>query len=132
MSASRYFDQLAITLSAVCIVHCLGVPLLVAFLPLAAAAFGGDGHFHELMLWLVLPTSVLGFGFGYRIHRRIGIVVLGAVGVSVIAVAALWGHAAWATPIETLVSVLGSFALALAHWWNFRDVRRLHRHAQTD
>lgn len=128
MIASKYFDQIAITLSAVCIVHCLAVPLVVAVLPIAAVSFGDEAHFHGLMLWLVVPTSVLGFGLGYRIHGRAGLVALGALGVAVIGGASIWGHAVWPEWLEITISVLGSLTLGYAHWQNFRDVRRLHRH----
>ncbi|HEY7673343.1 MAG TPA: MerC domain-containing protein [Gammaproteobacteria bacterium] len=129
MIFSRHlFDQIAIALSGVCLVHCLAVPLLVAFLPLAAISFGSETHFHSLMLWFVVPTSIVGLGLGLHAHRHIWIVLLGALGVSVLAAAALWGHTAWATSVEVGVSVLGSLVLAAAHWLNFREVRRPHRH----
>ena len=128
MSLSRYFDRIAIALSAVCIVHCLAVPLLVALLPIAAISFGSDAHFHGLMLWLVVPTSILGFFLGYRVHRRTGIAGLGALGMVVLATAALWGHGQWRELLEVGVSVLGSLLLAGAHWLNFQEVRRVHVH----
>jgi MerC mercury resistance protein len=128
MTLSRHFDQIAIALSTICIVHCLAVPVLVAVLPFAAISLGDNGHFHGLMLWLVVPTSVLGFGFGLRVHGRIGIALAGALGVIVLAAAALWGHSAWSEPVEISVSVAGSITLAIAHWTNFREVRLRHRH----
>ena len=128
MHVSRHFDQIAIALSAICIVHCLAVPLVVAILPIAAVSFGEDQHFHELMLWLVVPTSFLGFLLGYRQHGRSGLVMLGAAGVAVLVAVAIWGHEAWSAPVEISVSVAGSLLLATAHWLNFREVRRCHRH----
>ena len=128
MIASRHFDQIAIALSAVCLVHCLAVPVLVAVLPIAAVSFGSDAHFHSLMLWLVVPTSLVGFGFGYRIHRRPPIPAAGLLGVAVLATAALWGHSSWAESVEVTVSVIGSLILGSAHWLNFREVRRAHHH----
>lgn len=124
----HFFDQAAIALSAICIVHCLTVPVLVAVLPIAALSLGDPSHFHALMLWLVVPTSVLGFGLGFRVHRRWGLVLLGSGGVAVLIAAALWGHSAWRESFEIGVSVVGSLILAAAHWLNFREVRRLHRH----
>jgi len=126
---SRYFDRIAIGLSAICIVHCIAVPLLVALLPLAAATLGRDAHFHSVMLWLVVPTSVFGFGLGYRVHGRGAVVAAGALALALVAAAALWGHAHWPPHIESIVSISASVGLAVAHALNFRDVRRLHRHA---
>jgi hypothetical protein len=128
MQISRHFDQIAIALSAICIVHCLALPIVIAVLPIAAISFGNSEHFHGLMLWLVVPTSFVGFLMGYRLHRRSGIVALGAVGVVVLGGAAIWGHGAWSEVLEVSVSVAGSLLLATAHWQNFRAVRLCHRH----
>jgi hypothetical protein len=128
MQLSRHFDQVAIALSAICIVHCLAVPVLVALLPIAAWSFGDNEHFHGLMLWLVVPTSLVGFLLGFRLHRRMGLVALGAVGIAVLGAAAVYGHETWAEALELTLSVAGSLLLATAHWLNFREVRRCHRH----
>jgi len=128
MHFSRHFDRIAIALSAVCLVHCLAVPVLVAVLPIAAITFGENQHFHGLMLWLVVPTSVAGFTMGYRLHRRAPIVGTGAVGVVILAAAAIYGHSVWAEGLEVAVSVVGSLILGSAHWLNFRAVRRCHLH----
>jgi hypothetical protein len=128
MIVSRYLDRIAITLSTICIVHCLAMPFVVALLPIAAITFGSDGHFHALMLWLVVPTSAVGFALGYRVHAKVGVVLTGAVAVAILAVVALWGHAHWNPTVEVAVNVAASFLLANAHWRNFREVRRIHRH----
>lgn len=128
MLLSKYFDRVAIVLSTICIVHCLAMPFVIALLPVAALAFGGDGHFHTLMLWFVVPTSILGFGLGVRVHRRPGIVLLGGVAIAALAATALFGHSTWDPSVEVAVNVAASVLLAAAHWRNFREVRRLHRH----
>ena len=128
MLLSKYFDRVAIVLSTICIVHCLAMPFVIALLPVAAFAIGGDGHFHSLMLWFVVPTSVLGFGLGLRVHRRVDIVAMGAVAIAALAASALWGHSQWDPRVEVVVNVASSVLLAAAHWRNFREVRRLHRH----
>ena len=128
MLLSKYFDRVAIALSTICIVHCLAMPFVIALLPVAAFTIGGDGHFHSLMLWFVVPTSVLGFGLGLRVHGRADIVVMGGMAIGTLAAAALWGHRAWDPSVEVLVNVAASVLLAAAHWRNFREVRRLHHH----
>src|SRR5690606_12197688 len=126
MSLSRYFDRIAIALSAICIVHCLAIPLLVALVPIAAIGFGG-AHFHALMLWLVVPVSVVGFALGIRVHRRFDIVAIGVAALFALTLAGTYGHDHWPAA-ETFVSIAASLVLAAAHWINFREVRRLHRH----
>ena len=128
MSFSRHFDRIAIALSAICILHCLAIPLVVAILPLAALGLGG-GHFHGVMLWLVVPVSAVGFALGYRVHRRADVVAIGVGGVALLAVAGIYGHELWPIALEAGVSVVASLILAGAHWVNFREVRRLHRHS---
>jgi drug/metabolite transporter (DMT)-like permease len=128
MTVSRYLDRIAISLSAICVVHCLAVPLIVAILPIAAISFGGDSHFHALMLWLVVPVSVAGLVMGYRVHGRLSLVALGVAGVLVVAAAATFGHEQWSPLAEVLVSVAGSLLLASAHWMNFVVVRKVHVH----
>jgi len=109
-------------------VHCLAVPVIVAVLPIASVSFGDSQHFHGLMLWLVVPTSVGGFLLGYRLHGRLDLVLVAGVAISLLAAAAIWGHQAWTESVEISVSVVGSLLLASAHWLNFREVRRCHRH----
>src|SRR5215211_1544712 len=121
MLLSKYFDRVAITLSTICIVHCLAMPFVIALLPVAAFAFGGDGHFHALMLWFVVPTSIVGLGLGIRVHRRVDIAALAALAIAVLAATALWGHSAWDPSVEVLVNVGASVLLAVAHWRNFRE-----------
>jgi hypothetical protein len=129
MPISKYVDHIAITLSTICIVHCLAVPVLVAMLPVVALTWGlSDASFHTLMLWFVVPTSVLGFAFGYHAHRGATIVLIGAAAIAVLAYTALRGHGMWTTAVETAVNIGASLLLAVAHWRNFKAVRRAHSH----
>lgn len=132
MHLSRYFDQVAIALSAICIVHCLALPIVVVALPVAALSLGDSQHFHGLMLWVVVPTSLVGLLLGYRLHQRAGLVALGTLGMVVLGAAATYGHAGWSLALEVVVSVAGSLTLGAAHWLNFREVRRCHRHGRFD
>jgi len=60
MFKSTSLDKFAILLSGVCLVHCLITPVLITLMPIISmTAFVEDLLFHKLMLWLVLPTSVI-------------------------------------------------------------------------
>ena len=122
-------DATAVTLSALCLLHCLALPLLVALLPLASATFVSDERFHRWMLWLVVPTTVLALWTGWRHHRRTAIVLLGTVGVSFIAFAA-YGRVLvdLSETGDTVLTVIGALGLGVAHVWNLRAQGRLHWH----
>ena len=108
-----------------CIVHCLAMPFVIAVLPIVAITFGNNGHFHALMLWLVVPTSAVGFRARLSSAREGRNRAAGCVAVAILAIVALWGHAAWDASTEVAVNVAASVLLAGAHWRNFREVRRI-------
>ena len=121
-------DRIAISLSAICIVHCLAVPLVIAVLPIAVLGLGAESHFHAAMLWLVVPVSVVSLIMGLREHHRAKIAVAGMLGLAVIAYASMVGHGQWPFSIEIVVSLVGSVLLAGAHLANFVVVRKVHVH----
>ena len=75
------------------------------------------------MLWLVVPTSAVGFRLAIACMRKPAL-SQSVLAVGVLAVVALWGHAAWDATSEVAVNVAASALLASAHWRNFREVRR--------
>lgn len=119
----RQLDRLAILLSGVCVLHCLLTPAALALLPLLTLGIGGEDHFHELMLWVVLPVSTLGLGLGWRQHRHNGILLLGVASMALLAFAGTWGHHHLPHAAEAALTVVGSLSLAAAHVLNFRRLR---------
>ncbi len=118
---SHRLDQAAICLSAACLVHCLGVPMLLVFAPWMTLGVLGEEWFHLGLVAFVVPLSLLAFHLGYRRHGRRGMLLPGLVGVSLVALAAglevthLVGHATSAA----LTSV-GGISLIVGHWLNLR------------
>jgi hypothetical protein len=119
----RNLDRFAIALSGVCLVHCLLLPFAIALMPLLAIGVGSDEHLHELMLWVVLPVSLVGLLLGWRRHRRSDVLALGLAAMALLAFAGTWGHANLSQLVEVALTVPGSLALAVAHLLNYRQVR---------
>ena len=74
MSPSRHFDRIAIALSAICIVHCLAVPLAMALLPVAAIAFGTDGTIYTAGYTQVIaidPSGTIDWQFAFDANADI-------------------------------------------------------------
>lgn len=124
VTIARQLDRVAIFLSGLCLLHCLLLPVVIALFPLLSIGFGGDEHFHELLLWFVLPVSTVGLALGWRHHRSVRALTLGVIAMAILAFAATWGHDNLPEFIEVALTVLGSLMLAVAHLQNFRHLRR--------
>ncbi len=119
-------DKLAVLLSGVCLVHCLLAPVLLTLLPiLSLSALAEELVFHQLMLWLILPTSAIALFIGCRRHRNSSILLSGLLGMSVLILVAVWGHSNLAPIQEKLATSLGGLILALSHYLNYRTCQSI-------
>lgn len=116
------FDMLALVLSAVCLVQCLALPVALTVLPAFAAGLLDHADFHQMMLLVAMPASLLAFAIGCRRHRRLDVAVLGGVGLALLVFAAFVVHA-WDRDLERYVTIAGGLVLAVAHIQNFRACR---------
>lgn len=121
MFKSTSLDKFAIILSGVCLVHCLIAPVLVTLLPIfSMTAFVEDLLFHKILLWLVLPTSVVALFLGCRKHKQWLIVGTGVLGMAILVAVALFGHEWFGHTGEKIATSVGGMVLALSHYFNFR------------
>ena len=111
-------DRVAMTLSALCLLHCLLLPLFIAALPLLAQF--NDSHFHAQLLLVVIPVSLIAFGLGYARHGNRTIIAWGIVGIAIMFVGGTLAHDYFGTLADTLLTVGGSLILATSHFFNNR------------
>ena len=69
-----WLDKLAISMAAVCAVHCLLTPVIIVLLPIVATSFFVHQDFHLWMLFLVIPTTSLAIGMGCRKHKDLSLI----------------------------------------------------------
>jgi hypothetical protein len=119
-------DKAAVVLSGLCLVHCLALPLVIALFPVFGFTVVEHSTFHQLILIVVIPTTVLALGAGYRRHRRHAVPLFGALGVIALVVAAFGAHALGADILERSMTVVGGLLIATAHVQNFRYTRAGH------
>lgn len=113
--AVRVLDGSAMSLSGLCMVHCLALPILTAVLPVLGPVARAE-WVHILFVAMAAPVAA--FALLRPEHGRpppLGMVFLGIVGVGLLATGAFGPEA-----IETPVTVAGSVSLACAHLWNWR------------
>jgi hypothetical protein len=120
----RPLDRLAIALSGICVLHCLLTPALIISFPILAASSMADEAFHQALLWLVLPASMLALLLGCFRHKDGTVLVLGLAGLSVIMLTAMWGHELFGEAGERFATVIGGITLTLGHLRNHRLCRR--------
>ena len=114
---AKWFDGLAMGASALCLIHCLGLPILIAALPALAGRLDLGEGFHLGVLAFALPVSALALGEGWRRHRGLTPLFVGAAGLTLLALGLAFED--WAA-VETGVTVAGSLLLAGAHVANWR------------
>ncbi|OQX34186.1 MAG: hypothetical protein B0D96_09975 [Candidatus Sedimenticola endophacoides] len=119
----RPLDIIAVSISGLCAVHCLLTPLaLILFPVLSGSLFAGE-DFHQLLLWVILPTSGLAMWLGCRQHKDRLVLLFGLVGLSLLMLAAFQGHDWFGEWGERLVTVLGGSIMAIGHVRNYRLCR---------
>jgi hypothetical protein len=92
---SSFLDKSAMTLSGLCLVHCLaGTLLLTVF---AASSEWLSHNVHLVGLAIALPLAAVALWRGVMVHGRIGVAILGAFGIAVNSVTP--GH-----PVHTAMS----------------------------
>ena len=111
-----WLDGAAVALSALCLVHCLALPLVVAGLPFLAQY--AESHLHYQVLVIVIPLSVFALGLGYRRHRDRRIMIAGAVGMLLLVIGATVAHTQLGLAADRIFTVAGSLLLATAHFFN--------------
>lgn len=115
---NSFLDKSAMTLSGLCLVHCLAGSLLLTLFAASSGWLGHDVHFIGLML--ALPLAAFALWRGVQVHGRIGVAVLGALGIGLMATSVFAGHGG---ATEIALSVAGVTLLGLAHLWNLRAAR---------
>jgi|TARA_B110000467_G_scaffold94888_1_gene85774 hypothetical protein len=118
-------DKFAVTTSALCAVHCLGLPVLLSVFPAVAASIFGQELFHVLLLWLVIPLSLVALTLGCRKHKSLQVAVMGLIGLTFLIIAATLGHDLLGEAGERIATLIGAVAIAAGHMRNYALCRRV-------
>ena len=112
-------DALAVGLSALCILHCLLVPVIVIAAPSMASYFFADEAFHIWMVIAVIPVSAIALYNGWKQHQVLKVSVVGAIGLLLLSSAAFLGHELLSESWERYITLIGTSTITLAHMWNY-------------
>ncbi len=111
-----FWDRLGITLSGICAIHCLLLPVFVALIPLWPAIADFHDYTHLIFFIAIAPTVYLALK---RKHRSKKVTVYLVLGVFIIFLAWAFNNLLGEYG-ETGITLLGSTMLIRGHWLNYR------------
>jgi peptidoglycan/LPS O-acetylase OafA/YrhL len=117
-TTSSRWDGVGQLLSTLCIVHCVLLPLVLAFLPVALATTLEEEAVHHGLLALVGVSALAAFVPGWRVHRRASAPVLAALGVALLVGGAFAVPEEAAGPWEPGLTLVGGAVMVVAHGRN--------------
>ena len=106
------------SLSFLCLIHCLAFPLIVLLLPtLENWLFINETLVHWVLLGLALPVSLIAFRHGWQHHGDRITAILGSLGLAglILGVTHAFGHDS-----EFWLTVPGALLLFVAHLRNWK------------
>jgi len=126
MNTQTVLDKSSISLSLVCAVHCLALPVITVMSPAPIGSAIAEESFHLWLAFVVLPISLVALFMGCRHHQHRGVVTLGLAGLLVLVFTALFGHDFLGEVGEKIATVVGAGMIAIAHYRNYRLCQQHH------
>ncbi len=123
-SLQIFMDRVAITGSAICLLHCIAMPIFLIIFPSSISVLLQDEKFHHLMIWLVVPSSLLAVVIGCRKHKDSWVLAGVVLGILVVAFTAIFGHDVLGERGEKIFTIIGATVLAVSHIRNQKLCRK--------
>ncbi|CAA0090005.1 Uncharacterised protein [Zhongshania aliphaticivorans] len=130
-SLSSHIDKAAISLSVLCGIHCLILPVALVILPVLTTNIVADQHFHQWLLLAVLPTSLIALTMGCRQHLKMSVMVIGILGLTILSFTAFWGHDLFGETGEKIASLFGALLITIGHIRNHNLCNSLRCHCNS-
>lgn len=120
-------DKTAISLSILCTLHCLALPVILVLFPSMAALRLDNEAYHFWMILAVIPISFYALTLGCKQHKRKHLLVLGSIGLMFLVMAVFLPESLTGEWGEKALTLIGASIIAFAHYINYR----LCRHERT-
>lgn len=117
---TNVLDQSAITLSTLCLIHCLALPVIMIALPNIITTAVNQEFFHSLMVLCVLPISIFALTMGCKKHNKLSVALSGGLGLLLLVIAVVFGESHLGEFIEKVMTTIGALFIAIAHIQNYK------------
>lgn len=122
--SSTWGDRIAITVSMLCAVHCLLLPILLVALPSLGSSIVASEAVHLTLLGIAIPFSVISLSLGCKLHQRKSFITIGLIGLGLMILALASEPLGLGHDAEQVFTLLGAVIVAFAHVRNFRLCRQ--------
>ena len=121
----EYSDKTAISLSALCLAHCLLVPSFLVFLSGYVSLSYNNELIHYVLLFIAIPVSLYALITGVRNHKSYAYLYAGLVGITALILAVTLGAQIWGETGEKVLTTIGAILVAISHFKNYRLCREV-------
>jgi hypothetical protein len=111
-------DALGIFASTLCLIHCLAMPLLVAFLPVLGLQFLEGHAAHQILAGFVVAFGLLAILPGYMKHRKPAVLAGLIIGLFLVLTATFGSVAGMSETLELPLITVGNLVLVVSHLFN--------------
>lgn len=111
-------DSLGIFASTLCLIHCMAMPFIIAFLPFLGLQFLEGEFAHRVIAAFVFLFAIFAIGPGYRQHRRKDVLVFTILGLCLVAGALLIAGPYFGEQYELPFITAGNLTLVIVHLRN--------------
>ncbi len=127
-SSWALFDRIGFSVSFICAVHCLAMPILLPLLPVLAGSFWLGESIESWIMILTITVAALALFRGYLLHRKFRVLFIFTLGIMFLFLKSdqcgLCSHGHWhlsgASVLHYGLAALGGFSLAIGHWLNLK------------
>ncbi|MDG1268314.1 MAG: MerC domain-containing protein [Candidatus Marinimicrobia bacterium] len=113
-------DNVAISFSVLCGLHCLLLPIAIIFFPAISATFMGSEDFHKTLLYFIIPSSIIAMTVGCKMHGKYNVYLYGIIGVGTLLIASFFGHDYFGESGEIILTLIGTGIVSYGHLKNQR------------
>ena len=123
----KILDNIGITISAACAIHCV---LLPAILIIAPYSFFASHEFHETLIYFILPFAAIAFYLGCRKHGDYKVLLMGVTGIVLLATSLIIHEVFHSEQhseefLSVLITIGGSLTLIFSHLRNAKLCRQV-------
>ncbi len=111
-------DNLGIFASALCLVHCMAMPFVIALLPVLGLEILDSHESHLVLGSFIWAFALFAIVPGYLKHRNVRILIGMCSGLALVSFAVLAGHQLFGERGELICLTAGNLTLVAVHWKN--------------